>query len=224
MAEHLSESFSRTVQEWERIKEQRVKRPPDAATSSSSALPATVKFRSRQSERRSKSSDRQPREKSRQRFEREITKREQKLEKERQKLERMKMRLENYDSNAEPLPLDFFKKLQEWDVIRNLKTDPQQPRDQQQLPGGQEHHARSRSQKHFRESISVPRERIMSDSASTTSAARAQHRKSMACGALSSGLSSGADDSALSTPALASPLVDHSTSIDLSVTMETIAL
>ena len=77
------------MQEWERVREQRTKRPPDLD-----------KIRGRVSGR-SKSSDRLPRDKSRQRYEREIQKREQKLEKERQKLQRMKLRLETCDDRTE---------------------------------------------------------------------------------------------------------------------------
>ena len=138
MVEHLSESFTRTVQEWERIREQRTK-PKRAAE--------FEKVRGRASGR-SKSSDRLPRDKSRQRFEREIQKREQKLEKERQKLQRMKLRLDACVDRAD-FPSDLFSSLRDSSTVESPHVDA---------------FVTSSSVRRSRDSTSVPRERFMSDS------------------------------------------------------------
>lgn len=152
--EHLSETFSKTVQEWERIKEKRAKEPESIGSSATTTASTTRPERSKSRERESKHHQTTTRDKSRQRYEREIQKREQKLEKERQKLERMKQKLD-HPGEWHPEGPDLLSKFYDWELLKSFNNA---------LSMG-EHHSRSSSEKRQRETERrQSRERVMSDS------------------------------------------------------------
>lgn len=177
---HLSESFTKTVQEWERVKVTRAKSttsppspdppssPPTSKANVTHPAPTTTSRpfepppprKSRHNER-SKSRDRD-RDKSRHRYEKErqrLEKKEKKIEQERQKLEQLKMKLDMSDSG---LTAEFQRKLDEW-------------QQQQQRLEPEESPKRSRSHKQHRESVPCSLERIKSDPI----AQRMRHRASL---------------------------------------------
>ena len=217
--EHLSESFSKTVQEWERIKEKRARDPDTPSHTSGGKANRTPRRKER-----SKSGDRNPRDKSRQRYEREIQKREQKLEKEKQKLDKMKQKFDNADyPPAGTQPADFLGKFYDWELLKSFNNALS-------VSGGGEHHARSRSEKRSRDlGPSSGRERIFSDSSLAApdfevrgQGDLGQHKRGEDSQSLS-GKENEASAEA-SSQKLSSPLVDDSTSIDVALTMETIAM
>ena len=139
LQKHLSESFSRTVQEWERIKTQRIKESgspvPEGATASSSSVGVikSTEFKRSRKQERSKSRER---DRSRSKYERQrekelqkIEKKEQKIEKEKEKLEKMKKKLEDLETMSEAevrgLSQEFARKLHEWEVMKGLRPEKQ---------------------------------------------------------------------------------------------------
>ena len=179
---NLSTSFSKTVQEWEKIKEQRNRRSTSPPTTERKSLvdkksrkdrsKSHDRDRSRQSRERDRS--RQSRDRSRQKYDKEMQKIEKKeiqIERERQKLEKMKMKLDiscesssgGSEGRVEGMSPDFVKKLEEWQSIKGLPPDQQPVPDQR---GGGGTLGRAKSHKHVRDLSprKAVRERQLSDS------------------------------------------------------------
>lgn len=141
------------------------------------------------------------------RFDKELQKLERKeklIEKERQKLEKMRMKL---DTDGK-IDTDFFQKMQDWDMLKS-RASPSDPGPKLET-SLEDRHSRSGSEKSHsgktrRHSTASPRERIQSD------------------GSLAEALK-GEDLYAQQPESPSSPLIDEGTSIDLNLTMETIAL
>lgn len=192
LQQHLSESFSKTVQEWERIKTQRIKDggspvPMDMAPTSSTVSPRTSDFKRSRKQERSKSRER---DRSRSKYSRQrerekqkIEKKEHKIEKEKEKLEKMKKKLEDLvtmsEAEVQGLSQEFTRKLHEWEVMKGIRkekpldgsqpisqdgTEPQVTHQPFKRRSPRIHHGRCNSAKHHKEEkMEIKRDRTQSE-------------------------------------------------------------
>ena len=248
LQKHLSESFSKTVVEWHKIKETRIK---DSGSPIPESGPRGI-HRSRKQDR-SKSRER---DRSRSKYERQrekelqkIEKKEQKIEKEKEKLEMMKKKLEDLETMSEAevrgLTKEFARKLHEWELMKGLrpKESVEEAACVLSLPPSSSFsqrfgvHVRSNSAKEHREksdqgkSDSLKRDRAQSEygrrerthSEGKSSTPVSQARQNINREGSTDSKLNERNQRASSVPLLSNAnLVDDSTSIDLNLTSETV--
>ncbi|ELT99921.1 hypothetical protein CAPTEDRAFT_225549 [Capitella teleta] len=158
----LSESFSKRVQEWQRVKTKRSIEPPSSSTDRMSRQTRrhTTIGRSASLERprdRSQSQAKTDRE-----LLMKIEKKENKIRREQQKLDKMKLKLQSdMESSGEShgLSSEFVRRLREWEEMKGLSPS------HLEVSSLEGHHGRSSSQKAMKPQRSLSRERLLSDSA-----------------------------------------------------------
>jgi len=141
----LSESFSRTVQEWERVKTKRTK------TVSSTPKAIDKRSRSRKMDR-SKSRDRDRSKSRREKELHKIEKKEQKLAKEKEKLAKLKQKLGPSGESPDVLSPEFQQKLMEWEKMKGFAPGHLTAETLTASAAMEPHHTRSHSAKEARES------------------------------------------------------------------------